>query len=688
MAGFLRPDDRWLIDWLDTGLYDHPHSDVTPYYHSYIIRYGSDTESNPAEVQLTKAQGVLRLEDSENRFDPGSTHTDLSRRALRQPHRCKLESQFTRALFDMNVSPPTRLTDGYSYRSDSDPDEGSATRPKGLFPWQNINWELVSIRYDNFQLVLHISPEQPGSGDDILTRLNASDPDWYITIEFPSLPTVPVRTILGSTFTLTPGVARQDRIQSHFAFSPFRARAGIDFRLRLVANMKQIMWEGVAVPTTGRRLVAEDFADFDLESRWNDLYRDPITVPTTVGGTLNAFLDIGMPTQWRDSTLDERMNPMEIGRADYEGTNQGFVNVAARYAGGWAYETRYGKIGIASWQVANASVDTADHIDRRWRPRRDGHLFEHRPKYVKNYAEPKALGVVTDHVTKLLTRQFTNTQFRRVQAPFPPAAIPIRYGPGAPHHDNPEVVGIVWPPATPPPDTSATFDKLPDPGPDRGVWTFNLQRGTEGLNNAAKTGQWILTVRAASVETEISQRDYTFEVIIWGRPQYINVVRGVGEQDGTSVDGTPKVNTPSITDYGELRLDVPTWYPDRAQEFAICAEWVNRLGNPLRYVRLVLGRYHKDETMLGRIADLDTGQIILLTLRDVDGVDLLVKMIILAVQYEKGLDQSPTKTIYGFTVEEGDVQIYRWTTDADAQGRFNWRDDPDTTDPQVGFWRD
>ena len=92
--------------------------------------------------------------------------------------------------------------------------------------------------------------------------------------------------------------------------------------------------------------------------------------------------------------------------------------------------------------------------------------------------------------------------------------------------------------------------------------------------------------------------------------------------------------------------------------------------------------------MLGRIADLDTGQIILLTLRDVDGVDLLVKMIILAVQYEKGLDQSPTKTIYGFTVEEGDIQISRWTTDADAQGRYNWRDDPDTDDPQVGFWRD
>ena len=133
---------------------------------------------------------------------------------------------------------------------------------------------------------------------------------------------------------------------------------------------------------------------------------------------------------------------------------------------------------------------------------------------------------------------------------------------------------------------------------------------------------------------------------------------------------------------------MPTWYPDRAQEFAICAEWVNRLGNPLRYVRLVLGRYHKDETMLGRIADLDPGQIILLTLRDVDGVDLLVKMIILAVQYEKGLDQSPTKTIYGFTVEEGDVRLYNWTTDADAPGRFNWRDDPDTTDPQVGFWRD
>ena len=136
------------------------------------------------------------------------------------------------------------------------------------------------------------------------------------------------------------------------------------------------------------------------------------------------------------------------------------------------------------------------------------------------------------------------------------------------------------------PDTSATFDKLPDPGPDRGVWTFNLQRGTEGLNNAAKTGQWILTVRAASVETEISKRDYTFEVIIWGSPQYINVVRGVGEQDGTSPDGSPKVSTSSITDYGQLNLEVPTWYPDRSQEFAICAQWVNRLGQPLRYCLL------------------------------------------------------------------------------------------------------
>ena len=698
MAGYLRPDDRWWIDWNNSGLYDHPYSDVTPYYHSYIVRYGADTESNPAEVQLTKAQGILRLEDSVNRFDPGSVNTDIAERNLRQPHRCKLESQYERTLFDMTISPPTRRSGGYNYQTNVDPHIGSADQPESTFPFEQIDWELVSIRYggdsgpDAYKLFLEFSPEQSTAGEDILSRLNRNDPDWYLTISYPSLtPTPPPRRYPGTGFSLVAGNASQDLIVTSVHLDPFRGRAGVNFDFTITGKLKHILWEGTAVPTTGRRLVAEDFADFDLESRYNNLYREPITVPLRTNETLNDFLTAAMPTQWRDTTLDSKMNVMRIGRAEYEGTNQGLVNTAARYAGGWAIETRHGKIGIISWEVADDQVEVDDLIDRRWRPRRDGHLFEHRPKYVKNYAEPKALGLVTSNVTRLSTRQFTNTEFRRVSPPFPPAARRISYA-----NTDPEVVSIKWPainPGPPATDTSATFDKLPPVGPDRGPWSFHLQRTTggplEGLIDDLKIGSWILTVRATQVETVHTQRDYSFEVHLWGSPQYINVVRGVGEQRSpASGDESPKVSTPSRTDYGDLVLDLPTWYPDNAREFQICAAWIRRLGSPLRYVRLVLGRYHKNLDYLARISDLETGQIIQLTLRDVDKVDLLVKMVILGIQYEKGLDQSPTKTIYGFTVEQGDVQTYAWTTQPTDRGRFNWRDDPDTTDTKVGFWRD
>ena len=691
MAGFIRPDDRWLIDWNDTGLYDHTYSDVTPYYHSYIVRYGADTESNPAEVNLTKAQGILRLEDSANRFDPGSAVgiADIGARQLRQGHLCKLEAQFVRPLFDMNISPPPRAVGGYIYRSDTDPTVGSASSSAAKFDWQDVPWEMEYVRWTNFRFQLKISPDQTVSGQDIISRLNASDPGWYVQITWPSLE-VPARTYEGSGWSLAPG--ETDLIQTNANFSPIRGRAGIEFRLQIIGSMKQIMWEGTAVPTTGRRLVAEDFADFDLESRHYDQYRTPAEVPVTDGGTLNDFLTSGMPSGMRNTRLDSRMNLMNIGRGEYEGTNQGFINAAARYAAGWAYETRRGKVGIVSWGIASVA-DTDDHVDRRFRPRIEGHLFEHRPKYVKNYAEPQAVGVVTGRETVLEEETFDTAE------EWPSASLratggAVRYLSWADSDGNTDTLSIHFRNTVGYADGGvrvAAWQRIQTWTDDLlNGWRFNLNPGL--WNQNTKRGQdsisWV-DYPNIPFGTASARKDTQLRFRLLGKRRKLGIVRGVGEQrTSPSPDAAPKQSSASVADFGQIQLEVPTWYPDRSLEFSICNAFVYRLGDPLRYVRLVLGRYHKQEEYVARIADLEAGQIVDVTLRDVDNNDLLVKMVILGIQYEKGLDQSPTKTIYGFTVEEGSIKLARWQSNLAAQGAFKWIDDPDTTDPQVGFWRD
>ena len=104
MPSYLRPEEHWLIDWADDD-FAHPFADVSGDLHSHYVRYGADTESSARDILLSRAQGRLRLDDSDNRYDPGSINTDISSSDLRRPHKARLEHRQFVPFFDMMITP-------------------------------------------------------------------------------------------------------------------------------------------------------------------------------------------------------------------------------------------------------------------------------------------------------------------------------------------------------------------------------------------------------------------------------------------------------------------------------------------------------------------------------------------------------------------------------------------------------
>ena len=68
-----RPLEAIAIDWFDTGLYDHPLSNVTADLVTYEVSFGLDADDDSRGLRYVPASGRLRLRSPAGRYDPGVT---------------------------------------------------------------------------------------------------------------------------------------------------------------------------------------------------------------------------------------------------------------------------------------------------------------------------------------------------------------------------------------------------------------------------------------------------------------------------------------------------------------------------------------------------------------------------------------------------------------------------------------
>ena len=656
MPSYLRPDDHWFIDWDDDG-YMHEHSDVTGDYDSYLIRYGADTESNPSDIRLVRSQGTLRLEDSDNKYDPGSINTDIETSALRRPHACKMESWQYVPFFDMTIT-PTNARVNYAYHRSHDPVRGHI--PSGqntnLFtlPDTTERYDLFTMTRDNpgdpnlETLEINTGGGRAGSPQELPSYLMGLGWDWYMIVNGFYIPSsASVNPPSGREFEIlfkdVPGMT-YDNVWT----------AGVPFRWQMFVQRKRVLWSGIAVPTTGRNLTASDFADFDLESaNWKE-YRKERNAENSnaiakVGGTLTSFISEKANSSLYDESLS-RLNAVNIGRANYEGTEISFINECAIYACGWATENSKGKVSIHSWEAALA-VEPTVTIDTAWKPQREGHLFEHRPRYVRNYAKPEALGIVTD---ALLTELNTF----RINSSTLTTPMSQRW-----EDNDAGTLSIEWPT-----DAPALVSRIDGPT-DASPVTITSQ-----VNENLKTINVI--ARVTPLPSDPAFKGATFTIKVVGKRRKIQVVKTQTLQE-----------TASIADFGNKELKFPKWFANDVPSFDHANRWIDRLGTPLRYVKLVVPRWNKSQAIIDQIDNLDCGDVVYVVLRDVDNIPIRVKAIVLGVQLSRVLNTTPVKAVYAITLEEGRVVTSRWRDAGSTEsGRFDWTD-IGSSDPDKGYWR-
>ena len=657
MPSYLRPVDHWFIDWDDDG-YMHEHSDVTQNYDSYRLRYGADTESNPSDIRLTQGDGILRLDDTRNRYDPGSINNDISTSALRRPHACKMESWQYVPFFDMTIT-PTNARVNYAYHRSHDPVRGHI--PSGqntnLFtlPGTTERYDLFTMTRDNpgdpnlETLEINTGGGRAGSVNELPAYLEGLGWDWYMIVNGFYIP---------SSASVNPPSGREFEILfkdvSGMTYDNVWT-AGVPFRWQMFVQRKSVLWEGIAVPTTGRSQVASDYADFDLESKYWKEYRKTRNAEggnaiSKVGGTLTSFITEKANTSLYDAAKS-RLNVVNIGRANYEGTEIGFLNECATYACGWAIETRNGKVGISSWEAALV-VEPTVTIDASWKPKIKGHLFEQRPKYVKNYAKPEALGLVTGLLEELKTFR-VNT-----------SSLTINRSQDWEDKEG-DTLSIDWPSR---PAIVAQIDATPGETPS----TLNIQSQVSEANKSIKV---LLSVTPLPSDPAFVAGTFTIKIV--GARRQVQVVKTQTLEE-----------TESIADFGQVELKFPRWFANDAPSFEHANRWIDRLGTPLRYVKLDIPRWNKSQEAIDQIEELDCGDVVYVVLRDVDKIPIRVKAVILGIQLSRVRDRTPSKTVYAITLEEGRVVSSRWRDAGSTEsGRFDWTD-IGSSDPDKGYWRD
>ena len=86
-----RPVDVVEIDWSDSGLYDHPLSDVTEWFESADVQWGCEPDADNTRLLFLPASGSLQLSNRTRLFDTDRSIGELDRE-LELPHRCRFRT--------------------------------------------------------------------------------------------------------------------------------------------------------------------------------------------------------------------------------------------------------------------------------------------------------------------------------------------------------------------------------------------------------------------------------------------------------------------------------------------------------------------------------------------------------------------------------------------------------------------
>lgn len=704
MPARTRLKDVWVMDWDSSvgtnleltrgGYYAHPHADVSADVDSYLVRWGTATEADPNQIELTSAKGVLRLYNRDNRYDPESGNPDIGKSALRKPHLVVLLS-----VDDTPIAGPFEGV--VSTGSERDGLRTNLNRPSGHTVWPspaapfridgvdypvdtNFLWRQQSFRFGTTPVVPLVWLGASRAGvkvENLTTGRTTYMPFRYSTV--------------ARTLTAPFGWQTNTRTNVFRYISPRGTaavwdtqpgKAGDYVRVTFVRRV-HVAWEGVAINGLGTQLTRQSFVDFELVSRGYRWFREEkqafeITqysdaLSSRLRRTIDPRKEDGSPAAaagadydqnrtLTDGIYDPNLSRLIAGQTigfqrfpdtvDIEGrqvnatgtTNLGFLNACARYANGWAVENRLGKVGILAWAAALAA-DSEHDFNSSFKIRQEDAYMEFRHGYIRNYAEPKAKAIHTPAAATQLYSfvvdlgGFTRPQNRWREFNLSDSSVRVPYG-------------VEWP-AQP---VSSTVT----PATASRAGRAHLRTQT-AVVSPTKLAIELIPVDSQGNTLNVNDPSFVsaaYTITVSAKVREVIVI--------TPPEGAVRESVESIPDFGVRRLMVPPWYPLRQADenpWTHLTDFVNRLATPLRYFRLTFPRTHADAGKLAEIDSLDAGSIF-----DIDFVDpvnplaqtpVRAKVLIVGVrlEHQRLAGRTPFKTVYGITLEVGNVTAARWS---------------------------
>ena len=370
---------------------------------------------------------------------------------------------------------------------------------------------------------------------------------------------------------------------------------------------------GIAEPTIGSQLKPDNFVDFRFRSANFGEYEQQKLVDDFTSREVNAFVNRNF-SNVKPGSRYPRLH--RTGIVQYQGTTMEFINLLANFIGGYAIEDYKGAIQFHNMARAKAITPTVT-LDSSYGVNNDTVLVGHREKYVKNYAEVQALAITTGNITIQKTRTFNTRDFANALArgrrfDFPGAALGIDFN---------VVNAVELEQVTPNPNATGLTATV-QPGFDQYPKTIGISftpaavPGDTGFVDAA----WRLTIRGRERSLDVV-RDYIHQSdkanqALFGR-QVLALGRWFASGDGYSAGVNTIVN------------------------------FIDALKTPRRYVRAEIPLLHSDRGKLDTILSVENGDVINIGLPNIYGDTDVIKILVLRTRYRKGINQTPTKTIFG-----------------------------------------
>ena len=421
-------------------------------------------------------------------------------------------------------------------------------------------------------------------------------------------------------FTEEPGQAHNFRHTGNYL--PGRNDA---IRITLVRYYREV-WNGIIINNIGAQLTKNEYVDFTLESaNFKEFHR---TIDIDGGSqTLQAFAEANIPSSMLDTTNLRIPTAAKVGIAQFSGTVLQFLNTLAIYNNGWPYEDKNGKFGMASWAEAKDVVPTIT-LDNSYNMTERGTHDDYRYKYIRNSALAEALAVQEGNIEILTTRTFNtrdlfhiNTQRREYEYP------------------TDEVVGI----------------------------DFNVVNAVTLEQVGGGAGATQVQAQVDDALFEGNPRKVAYRLVpgaLPGQTGFVDgswrlTIRGKKRTIGTAVVFRA-IEQNSINDWGVEELPLPQWYPTDGTMFPLLDDFINRLGTPLRYHRNESSCVHTDAEILDNWMSIDCGDVLFIRFLNQDNSLTQAKILVLRVRYQRGINQTPTKYVFGIGLEEGVIAAARW----------------------------